>query len=78
MSKAIKHAHYFKVFMTDDGYVINDDGEALIQGDRDKTMKDIGASIMVEIENLPEQESCACYGYRIDYRFTPITKDPFK
>lgn len=77
MSEEIKRAHYFKVFITDEGYVINDDGAAVVQGDRDKAIQDIGVSIMTEIEN-----SCnagdACYGYRIDYRLTPITKDPFK
>lgn len=78
MGEEIKRTHYFKVFMTDDGYVISDDGAAVVQGDRDKAIKDVGLSIITEIDNLLEQESCACYGYRIDYRLTPITKDPFK
>ena len=74
MSKEIKRTHYFKVFFADDGFLTNDDGEFTFVGDREVTMQQIGASIMGEIDKQQDP----CYGYRIDYRLTPITKDPFK
>lgn len=71
--------HYIKVFYTDDeGSACNLDGDiTLVNKGKEELINSIGQDISAEMEADMAKLECGIYGYRIDYKLTRITKDPF-
>lgn len=73
--------HYIKVFITDEDedYVVNYDGSFTdTRSGADNLASGIGYDIKEEMGKMLEEDDEVIYGLRIDYKVTPIRKDPFK
>lgn len=73
-----ENKHYIKVFYTDEGSVINLDGETtFVSVTEEELSRSIGDDICSEMREDLGKLECGIYGYRIDYTLTPIKTDPF-